>query len=317
MRQEFIQEYQKKIEEIGKLDISSDEKRTLAEKAKKEIMSKYRTSYIDEKEIESSNTQSTANSNNQQSEDFVNTILEQNSSKDQANEKDEDPINGILNKFEERELSGQVGVKPLEEPVPDSNGVFSPDDLFSTMSVDDLFGGMDLDDEEVEINDTSTSIVGENNLQQNEPSIISPKPQENPVSEFNLNSTPTNNDPINEFNLNQPVSTNQFQPQENNPFNLNQTPEPTVTFAKEPTVESVTPIVNSGEANAMVTEVNEGYIVDDQSMSDVNLDEKSLQELDQLEKERDKSQKLGIIEILLMLVLVVLVAVVLYILINQ
>lgn len=306
MKEEFLQAYQKRIEEIKTLNISPEEKRGLAAKAKDEILSQYKESYISEKETPVAETPVNTET------PVIPVPIVQTEQEDLSaipvNE--DDPINGILNKFEEREQSGQVGIKPLSDVDPDANGIFSPDDLFSTMSVGELFDGMDLDaDDQIEVASVEPTVLATED-------VIEPATANNfqianeSLSEFDLNS-PQPASVVDDFNLTEDVDST-------NPFNLNQTPEPAPAFAKETPSNLSSPTITSGEVDAVVTEVKEGSLNEEPSnMVDVNLDEKSMQELDELEKQRDKSQKLGIIEILLMLVLVVLVAVVLYILANQ
>lgn len=118
MKDEYLKVYQRKVDEIKELDVSTEEKRVLAAKAKEEILNQYKQSYKKDDD----------------NKDDSSSIIE-----------NKDPIDNILNKFEKREERGEVGIQ-LQE----SDDLLSPDNLFATMDLDELLSDVELEEDALE-----------------------------------------------------------------------------------------------------------------------------------------------------------------------
>lgn len=314
MKDEYLKAYQQRIEEIKALDVSPEEKRKLAADAKNEILDQYKTSYIKGKEEAAKQVVEP----NQEKEVVVQTEakIEQskvdNHSEQETAQGDQDDIGNIINKLEEREETGQVGID-LDTPTE----FMDPDALFSTMNLDDLFSSLGIEDdgEEVEV-DEDSELSSIDDIFMDSDALFAGLLDDFDEVEDEVDSS----DILNEFDLGEDTAelepTGALSADAIDIFNMineedNQPDNPT-TQEHQPG--------SSIETNVEeIEELIEGVIVDDEDevteLSTEAVDTNS-EELEELEKERERAQKLGIIELALLVVLIMLVIIVVYLIIG-
>lgn len=344
MKDEYLKAYQQRIEEIKALDVSPKEKRKLAADAKDEILEQYKVSYGKE------NNRETVNETVKQPAPVQsNDALEPNDEQavispegQEPKDEEQDPIDNILNKLEEREERGEVGIE-IDAPTE----FMDPDALFETMNLDELFSSLGIEDED---DDDSLELTTSNS------------------DEVNIDDAFINVDDLFagllddfEDELNSEVISEQFDLGNTsdqlipNPAISTETAETFIAIVEEEVEESPAPVTRGGYETPQVTtietdveeieELVEGSIIDDQdeiepvtepiepmldsdkipandenTMSDEELEEavetsnlaeiSQSEELEELEKERERAQKLGAIELILVIILIVLVIVV-------
>lgn len=247
MKDEYLKAYQRKVDEIKELDVSTEEKRVLAANAKEEILNQYKQSYKKDDENKNDNSSTIEN---------------------------KDPIDNILNKFEEREERGEVGIQ-LQE----SSEFLSPDNLFATMDLDDLLSDVELgedgDEDESEFLDGDELLASIlEDFDDFDPSLLD--------EEFNID------DYFSDLNIED-----------------DQLPQSNLSdFEQEEKNDLEVDVLS-------VEEINEGQIIDEQ-IDDEELLEIQTESIKELEKEREKVQKLGIVEVILLIILIILICIVIY-----
>lgn len=339
MKDEYLKAYQQRIEEIKALDVSPEEKRKLAADAKNEILDQYKSSYIKEKEVAAQQEAQIATNNDedkilQTAAETVETPneetrIEADEAKDEivpgnveSNEdtietpaSEADDIDNILNKLEEREERGEVGIE-LDTPT----AFMNPDDLFSTMNLDDLFASLGIEDEDFEdeeIDDESEIQADLDEMFMDSEALFAGLLDE-------VEDEVEADDILNEFDLNEdtkPLEPNPILGAETvevfNSLNEEQPEEAEEQEVEVDQVEGDTQVVSSVETDVdEVEELTEGTIVDEETDVTEELDSDSVNELEELEKERERAQKLGAIEMALLVVLIVLVIIVVYLIIG-
>lgn len=338
MKDEYLKAYQQRIEEIKALDVSPEEKRKLAADAKNEILDQYKSSYIKEKEVaaqqeaqaatnsdEDKNLQAEAVQETEETPNEELTTEAESSDVKTAPVSDEktvdtietpateaDDIDNILNKLEEREERGEVGIE-LDTPT----AFMNPDDLFSTMNLDDLFASLGIEDEDFEdeeIGDESELLADLDEMFMDSEALFAGLLDD-------VEDEVEADDILNEFDLNEdtkPLEPNAILNAETaevfNSLNEDQADEQEVVIEQ---TEDDTQVVSSIETDVdEVEELTEGTIVDEDTDVAEELDPESVNELEELEKERERAQKLGAIEMALLVVLIVLVIIVVYLIIG-
>ncbi len=124
MKDKYLKIYQQRIEEIKKLDISPEEKRNLASIAKNEIFEEYKNNHKNLKEEEQ-----------------------------KLSETKTDEIGNIIEKLEEREERGEIGINLKKEDNIEADGFLNPEELFSTLELDSLVFEDDTSDDLLSEND--------------------------------------------------------------------------------------------------------------------------------------------------------------------
>lgn len=328
MKDEYLKAYQQRIEEIKELDVSPEEKRKLAADAKNEILDQYKNSYIKEKEEAAQNEAKAAQENtvnleseeassnqaveeleDEESEIQISEVVEKeepavdelDSEESELEEpvlETDDSIDNILNKLEEREERGEVGVE-LDTPT----AFMDPDALFATMNLDELFTSLGIEDdfEDVELG-TDPELTDLDDMFMDSEALFAGLLDD-------IEDEVLANDILNEFDLDEDTK----------PLEPSTALDEQTALAFKVVNEDQESTINSIETEVdEVEELVEGTIVDDEEFAteDEELDPNSINELEELEKERERAQKLGAIEMALLVVLIVLVVIVVYLIIG-
>ncbi|WOO87319.1 hypothetical protein RZE82_09405 [Mollicutes bacterium LVI A0039] len=300
MKDEYLKVYQQRIEEIKTLDVSPEEKRKLAADAKTEILEQYKNSYIEEEKKVAKAPEVKP----------VQPVAKASSKIDEA-----DPIGSLLNKFEERDDRGEVGIELVDAPsmlsdVADDE-FLDPDALFETMNLSELLESLGIDDEDED--ETSVGIEGEIPSGDLGNDFMDVNDLFGDLFDDGEDEDQQVPDLLAEFDLN-----SEDKPEEEQP----ETSEVSETAAKV-VVDNASAVKVSLEADVdEVEELTQGTITDgdkisdDEDMNAVDLDAESIEELKELEKERERAQKLGVIEMALLVVLIILVIIVVRLYIN-